>query len=170
MNDLDSFFEELNTSLSKARGKYKNFVIMGDFNIDVKLKGNCYRKLEEFFNMFNLANLVDTETCVTNSDKSTIDLILTNKPSSFQKTMATKVCCKYGATEIGMAVFMDDMSAIGDTEEIRKEITNCRKMETLKKFEYGLKKTKILIVRTRKGEVEKTGKSAAGYSAGNRQV
>ena len=27
-------------------------------------------------------------------------------------------------------------------------------METLKKFEYGLKKTKILIVRTEKGEVE----------------
>ena len=27
-------------------------------------------------------------------------------------------------------------------------------METLKTFEYGLKKTKIMIVRTRKGEVE----------------
>ena len=40
--------------------------------------------------MFNLTNLVDTKTCVTNSHKSTIDLILTNKPSSFQKAMATK--------------------------------------------------------------------------------
>ena len=40
--------------------------------------------------MFNLKNLVDTETCVTNSHKSTVDLILTNKPSSFQKTMATE--------------------------------------------------------------------------------
>ena len=29
-------------------------------------------------------------TCVINSHKSTIDLILTNKPSSFQITMATK--------------------------------------------------------------------------------
>ena len=35
-----------------------------------------------------------------------------------------------------------------------KGIRNFRKMETLKKFEYGLKKTKILIVRTGKGEVE----------------
>ena len=63
---------------------------MGDFNIDVKLKGNRYRKLEEFCDMFNLTNLVDTETCVINSDKSTIHLILTNKPSSFQKTMTTE--------------------------------------------------------------------------------
>ena len=40
--------------------------------------------------MFNLTNLADTKTCVTNSHKTTIDLILTNKPNSFQKTMATE--------------------------------------------------------------------------------
>ena len=40
--------------------------------------------------MFNLTNLVDTETCVTNSHESTIDLILTNKPNPFQKTMDTQ--------------------------------------------------------------------------------
>ena len=40
--------------------------------------------------MFNFTNLVVTKTCVTNFHKSTIDLILTNKPSSFQKTMATE--------------------------------------------------------------------------------
>ena len=87
-NNLDSFFEELNTSLSKACCKYENFVIMGDFNIDVKRKGNGYRKLQEFCDMFNLTNLVDTESCVTNSHKSTIVLILRNKPNSFQKAMA----------------------------------------------------------------------------------
>ena len=38
---------------------------MGGFNIDVKLRGNGYRRLEEFFDMFNLTNLVDTENCVT---------------------------------------------------------------------------------------------------------
>ena len=65
-----------------------------------------------------------------------------------------KVCFKYGDTETGMPVFMDDISAVGDAEEIRKGIRNCRKMETLKKFEYGLTKTKIMIVRTGKGEVE----------------
>ena len=61
-----------------------------------------------------------------------------------------KVCCKYGGTEIGMEAFMDDISAEGEAEEIR----NFREMETLKKFEYGLKKTKIRVVRTGKGKVE----------------
>ena len=39
-NNLDSCSDELNTSLSKACCKYENFVIMGDFNTDVKLQGN----------------------------------------------------------------------------------------------------------------------------------
>ena len=65
-----------------------------------------------------------------------------------------KVCCKYGDTGIGMQVFLDDISAVGDAEEVRKGRRNCKKMETLKKFEYGLKKTKIMIVRTGKREVE----------------
>ena len=90
-NNLDSFFKELNTTLSKTCCKYDNFVIMGDFNIDVKLTGNGYRKLEEFCDMFNLTNLVDTTACATNSHESTIDLILTNKAGSLQKTMATEM-------------------------------------------------------------------------------
>ena len=61
-----------------------------------------------------------------------------------------KIRCKYGGTEIGMPVFMDDISAVGKAEEIR----NCREMETLKMFEYGLKKNKIRVVRTGKGKVE----------------
>ena len=65
-----------------------------------------------------------------------------------------KVCCKYGDTEIGMSVFMNDISAVGDAEEIRKGIRNCRKVEILKKFEFGLKKTKSMIVITGKEEVE----------------
>ena len=65
-----------------------------------------------------------------------------------------KVYCKYGDTEIGMPVFMDDIAAVGEAEQIRKGIRNCRKMETLKKFEYGLKKTKIMIVRTGQGKKE----------------
>ena len=80
-----------------------------------------------------------------------------------------KVRCKYGDIEIGMPVFMDDILAVGDEEEIRKAIRNCRKMETLKKFEYGLKKTKIYGCKNRKrGSRTNTGKSAARNSAGDR--
>ena len=52
-------------------------------------------------------------------------------------------CCKYEDKEAGMPKFMDDNSSVGDVEEIRKEIRNCRKIETLKKFQYGLKKIKF---------------------------
>ena len=45
-------------------------------------------------------------------------------------------------------MFMDDISAVGDAEEIRKGIKNCRKMETLERFEHGFKKTEIMVIRT----------------------
>ena len=63
-----------------------------------------------------------------------------------------KICCKYGDTEIKIPVFINHIPAVGDAEEIRKGIRNCRKMETLKKFEYGLKKTRIMIVGTGNGK------------------
>ena len=40
--------------------------------------------------MFNLTNLIKNETCFTSDDKYTIDLNLTNKPKSFQKTCITE--------------------------------------------------------------------------------
>ena len=39
-----------------------------------------------------------------------------------------------------MTVFMGEISELGEAKEIRKGIRNCRKMETLKKFEHGLNK------------------------------
>ena len=70
-------------------------------------------------------------------------------------TIGEKVTHKYRNIEIGMPVYMDDISAVGEAEEIRKGIRNCRKMEEQKKFEYGLKKTKIMTIRTGKEAVEK---------------
>ena len=42
-------------------------------------------KLDEFCNLFDLTNLIKTETCCTKNHKSTTDLFLTNRPLSFQK-------------------------------------------------------------------------------------
>ena len=65
---------------------------MGDFNIDIKKENSiAYDKLEEFCDTFNLTNLVKSETCFMNNHKSTIDLILTNKPRSFQITNVTEI-------------------------------------------------------------------------------
>ena len=48
---------------------------MGDFNIDIA-KEDClgFDKLEELCDMFNLINLIKSETCYTNNHNSTIDL------------------------------------------------------------------------------------------------
>ena len=63
---------------------------MGDFNKNLKIKGFGLNKLDQFCNSFNLKNSIKTETCFTKSHKSLIDLFLTNKPLSFQKTHVTK--------------------------------------------------------------------------------
>ena len=64
---------------------------MGDFNIDIKKENStAYDKLEELRDTFNLPNLVKSETCFMNNHKSTIDLILTNKPRSFKITNVTE--------------------------------------------------------------------------------
>ena len=48
--------------------------------------------------------------------------------------------------EIGMPVYMDDINAGGDAEDIRRGIRKLREMEITKKTTFGLKKTVILIV------------------------
>ena len=52
------------------------------------------------------------------------------------------VKCQYFKVEIGMPVIMDGIAAVGTTDNIRKGIQNCRRMEIKKKMIYGLKKTK----------------------------
>ena len=61
---------------------------MGDFNIDVNTAGVEVDKLDVFGNIFNLTNLIKIETCCTESKKSTVDLFVSNRPLSFQKTRA----------------------------------------------------------------------------------
>ena len=59
----------------------------------------------------------------------------------------------YGKINIGMPVFMDDITA-GKAEHIRKGIKNCTRMEREKKISFGLKKTKYMIVKTGREEEE----------------
>ena len=53
-DNLELFFDELTSSLSKASESYENFIVMGDFNIDVTNKGTKFDKLDEFCDLFNL--------------------------------------------------------------------------------------------------------------------
>ena len=52
----------------------------------MKCKSLQYDKLDEFCDLFNLTNLIKSETCFTNNHESLTDLSLTNTPLSFQKT------------------------------------------------------------------------------------
>ena len=63
---------------------------MGNFNIDLKMKGLGFNKLNQFCDLFNLKNLIKTETCFTKSHQSLINLFLTKKPLYFQKTHVTE--------------------------------------------------------------------------------
>ena len=85
--NIQTFFEEMNEVISKALCKYENLIVMGDFNIDIKSSNSDKDKLEYFCDLFNLTNLVHSDTCFMKNSKSTIDLILTNKPLHSKKRM-----------------------------------------------------------------------------------
>ena len=62
---------------------------MGDFNIDVKeVTNQSLEKLNTFCEIFSISNMVKRYTCYSETNKSCIDLILTNKTPLFQLTKA----------------------------------------------------------------------------------
>ena len=63
------------TISSKTVKKLDNFIVMGDFNIDIT-KENCsgFDKLDELCDTFNSTNLVKSEACHNNTHQWTIDL------------------------------------------------------------------------------------------------
>ena len=76
----------MNEVFSKALCKDKDLIVMGDVNIDIKSCDSDQYELENFCDLFNLTNLVYSETCFMRNSIAIIDLILTNKPLHFQKT------------------------------------------------------------------------------------
>ncbi len=86
-SNLDPFFSALSLSLNSALDKYDNVIIMGDININTFDKADAaYQKLASFCDVFGLSNLVTAKTCFTRNGSSSIDVILTNRVKSFQKT------------------------------------------------------------------------------------
>ena len=83
-------------------------------------------KLNEFGNLFNLSNLVKSDTCFTKTHGSKIDWILANNSNSFQKS---------GTKEIGLSDFhkliirpythtFPDLDQKLNTTEITKTLMN----------------------------------------------
>ena len=57
-NNVFTFFDEITLSLNKAALRFENFIVMGDFDIDVNASGPGKVKLDEFCNLFDSTNLV----------------------------------------------------------------------------------------------------------------
>ena len=87
-NNKYVFFNELTETLSKAVNNYENIIVIGDLNIDVSdpdKDRNNY--LSDFVDSFSLTNLINRKTCHKSLSGTTIDIMLTNRPNCFQKTI-----------------------------------------------------------------------------------
>ena len=87
-SNLLAFFKELGKYLNQACENYDSFIVMGDFNIDIRQTSPESHKLDEFCNLFSLTNIIKPDSCVTKFHSSTTDLFLTNKLNLLQKANA----------------------------------------------------------------------------------
>ena len=81
------FFDELDETLDKAVNKYDNIFLAGDLNIDTGDKSkDTNNYLCDFMDTFSLNNLIKVKTCYKSATGTILDIMLTNKMRSFQKT------------------------------------------------------------------------------------
>ena len=82
-SNIDKYLRNLGSVLDHYMSKYENWLLLGDLNSEMQ-----ETSLHEFCNIYNLYNLIKEPTCYKNPlNPSSIDLILTNKPRSFQNTL-----------------------------------------------------------------------------------
>ena len=80
--NIDNFLCRLRPILDTHMCKFDNFLILGDFNSEMK-----EMRMAEFCRTYNLQNLIVETTCFKNIlNPSCIDVILTNKIKSFQNS------------------------------------------------------------------------------------
>ena len=76
------FFYLLGKGLDNFSKKYDRFVLLSNFNVQEN-----ENMLSEFLNAFNAKNIVKNKTCFESIENpSYVDLIITDKPRSFQHT------------------------------------------------------------------------------------
>ena len=81
------FFDELFETLDKAVNSYDKMFIAGNLNIDTGDKSeDAYNYLCDFMDSFSLNNLIKVKTCYKSGTCTILDIILTNKMRSIQKT------------------------------------------------------------------------------------
>ena len=69
-------------NLDSQLGQYENFILMGDFNVEPN-----DANMKDFCQIYGCKNIVKDKTCFKNPINPTcIDLIITNRPKSFQES------------------------------------------------------------------------------------
>ena len=83
-DNISNFMNQLGPCLDHYMPKYDNFLLLGDFNSEMSES-----VMKDFCEAYNLRNLIKEPTCFKNVENpSTIDLILTNRATRFQNSMA----------------------------------------------------------------------------------
>ena len=81
-NNIGNHLDFYSKYLALYSSAYDNYVVIGDLNIEADSK-----EMSSFCDTFDLTSLIKEPTCYKNPDNSCcIDLILTNKPLSFQNS------------------------------------------------------------------------------------
>ena len=82
-SQISHHLEEIGKDLDILSSNYENILLLGDFNTEPSDTA-----LSNFCEIYNLKNLIKDKTCFKNPEKpSCIDLIITNRPNSFQNSM-----------------------------------------------------------------------------------
>ena len=86
-----SFYDKLKTLIEPTWIKRNNFMLLGDFNIDLLSKGNNTEDSEEppyrfrmLLNMFSMKNVIKKPTRISGNTKTLIDLIITSDTSKIK--------------------------------------------------------------------------------------
>ena len=81
--NIGTFLQSIGPTLDHYLCNLENFILLGDFNSEVQ-----ENEMKEFCDSYNLKNLVKEATCFKNPlNPSSIDVIITNRPHSFQNTI-----------------------------------------------------------------------------------
>ena len=80
---ITNYLSVLSLGLDQLTQQYDNIILLGDFNCEP-----TDSEMLDFCEIYGLKNIVKEPTCFKNAENpSLIDLILTNKPKSFQNTV-----------------------------------------------------------------------------------
>ena len=91
-------FANLYDCLMEIYVKYEHTILVGDFNVNMLQLNACNTKflLDAFIEPFNLKQLIDKPTRITDSSSTLIDLILVNKP---ENVLFSNVCDAPGVSD-----------------------------------------------------------------------